>query len=163
MDRIHGVRSPRKRAVTVNKYSGHLGRINSTLSERFNNHISSFQFIPGFDFLRRHFPGAGYFTIEIVSLCGALSGNSESGLGKGCCPLAVGMDNAAQNGKLTIKRQVCVCIAGLHAATLHTVSIQIHHNHVFNQHVFVCHPGGLDDHQSSLSVNAGNISPCKSD
>ena len=104
MDGIHGVNAPCKWAMAVDKNCGNGIRIFPL--EDFLDYQSSFLFVFAFDLDFCHLSGAGDLAIEIITLRCAERHDAAACLRKGCCPTAMGVNDAADVGKRSIEFKV---------------------------------------------------------
>ena len=111
------------------------------------------------DLCRRQVPGAGYRAVKIVRVGSAVGGNIPSGLCPGYGVGTVGVYDAPQSGEGIVERQMGSGVRGGIQAALHLPALQIQHHQVLRAQCVILHPGGLDDKQSPLPVNAADIAP----
>ncbi len=87
VDGVERIGAPSKGTVAVNQNGRNIVRRFS--QEGLNDHIAGFLFIFSSDFCGRHLPGAGYRSVEIVAVGGAIGRNVPSSLRPRGCPAGV--------------------------------------------------------------------------
>ena len=135
-------------------------------SEGLDDNLSLLNLIvPGLagDFLRRHDSAARDLAIKIIGMRGPICRDRSLRLRPGRRPRRVCVDDTADLRPRLVQLQMRRHINRWFVIALHNLSIQVHDHHVFRFHGFVRDAARLDDKQSALPVNPGNVSPGEGD
>ena len=160
MHRVFGILTPGKRAVGMHQHAGHLRRVDSLLTESFDNHVAGFPLIFAVDLRIGHQPGAGNRAIEIVSVGGAGRWNGLPGLRPDGGVARMGMHNTAQRREGLIQQAMSRGIRrGLLVAFHHLASLQTDHHHIVGGHHAVIHAGGFDNQNALVAVDGADVAP----
>ena len=162
VDGVLRVSTPGEHAVAVDQHAGDGHGVLAL--EGLDDHVARLQLILPVDLLLGHLTGAGDLAVEIVPVGGAHGRNAHARLGEAGGPAAVGVDHAPQIGEGPVQGQVGGGVGGGLIAALHPLAgLQVQHHHVLGGHGVILHAGGLDDHQTLLPVDAGDVAPGEGD
>ncbi len=104
MYRIDRIFTPGERAVGVHQHTGHLGRIDITLTEGFGDHHAGFPLIRAVDLFIRHFAGAGDLAVEVIGMGGASRRDRQTRLRPDGGVARMGMHNPTDGRELLIEQ-----------------------------------------------------------
>ena len=155
-----GVLPPGKRAVIPDQHAGNRHRVQLPLRETFHDDLAGVPLVSFLHFRLRQLPGAGNLTVKIVGVGSAQRGNVHARLRERDGADGMGMRDAAESGKRSVKLQMRRRIRGRAVSSFHLVAgLEVYHHHVFRLHAVVRHAGGLDHHQVLLPVGAADVAP----
>jgi hypothetical protein len=89
--------------------------------------------------------GHGNGTVKVVGMGGAEAGNGASGLGPRGGEFGVGVNDAADLGKLAIEHGVGVQVAGRSQRAFYDVAVEVRYHEVGGSEGGVIYAAGLDD------------------
>ena len=159
VDRLGGVLAEGEGAVVSADHCRHVDRVQLSLCEGLDDHVSGVGLIILFDLLRGQASGAGDGTVEIVCVGGAVGGDVASGLGPCHCVGAVGVDDAADLRPCVVEHQMGLRVGGGIHVAFHLLALKVHDHQVFRLQLVIFHTGGFDDEKTLFSVDAADISP----
>ena len=144
-DGLGGVFAPGEGGVASDKHAGDCNRVQVVLTEVLDDDGASVPDVGFGYFVCGEGPGNGNWAVEIVGMGGAEAGNSAAGLRPGGSKLGVGVNDAADLGKLAIEQGVGVEVAGRVQGALDDFAVQVGDDQVGRGEGGIVYAAGLDD------------------
>jgi len=159
IDSLSRILTPRERTVILDQNGWRMHRIDVVATETVDDHHTRLLLVLGHLCLH-HTVGARDAVVEVVGMSGTDVGDVLTGL-RPCGGIgAVGVDDAAQFGELTIEHQVGGCIAGrVQFAIDDFARLEVYHHHIGSFHYVVVDTRRLDDYEAVFTVYARHIAP----
>lgn len=156
--RLRGVPAPGEGAVVPADDGGDVDGIDAPQPEGLHHHMPGVGLIVRLYLLLCQVSGTGDGAIEVVGVGRAISGDITARLRPRYRIGAVGVNDSADFREGVVQHDMGLCIRGGVQLPLYLPALQIQHHQILGLQVLIAHPGGLDDKQPLLSVDAADIS-----
>jgi len=152
-----GVGSPAEGGVAVDEAGGDGDGVDAVLPEVSDYGEAGLVDVAAGDGFIVQGRGAWDGAVEVVGVGGAEGWDGQAGLGEAGGELGVGVDDAADGGKLAVEEGVGVEVGGGFEFAVDDVAVEVGDDHEFGDELVVVDAGGLDDDEAFLAVDAAGV------